>query len=512
MKWRFAFLSLSGVSRINKPYYLPLLLIISIVTHFPFVLNGFGELDATKIGVSVIDMIKHGSKGAFINFYFTDVIPLYVLYLKSFMKLINYKYEYLPLVMNYTNAVIGTLTIIPAYILIKRLFANPVVAFCSVLALIFAPVFYQSTIAGFPHLISLFFLLTSFCFYLMALDYSRKNLSYPLLIIACVFLTTALLFKLDYILGVGAYMGFLYVRRIKDKRIYISTFLIITISGLLVLVFRYLIIGTTEGATSSSSGMSEFINFFIGSFPTSMIYLKRQVKPIIYAAGIITFILGIVAFIYHLFKRNIDILIFNLSWAALPTIAWIIINGNNARHNMLSLFPFLVMIVIFFFEKAPKYVLFLTAALILSNYFITSPSSSILRPSGNLFQSQALLEERMIELHARAKEISDINEKKIVVLGYFHNPHAIFEIITSDPSYEAVKIGRENYKIKTGNREFVFIYFVSSKPEEMREGVNYILNKYQLHDYLFTSATFDLKSIDDLGLKTKTLDIIKASL
>ena len=504
-------LSISCDSRENKPYYLPLLLIISIVSHFPFVLKGFGELDATKIAVSVIDIINHGSEAAFSNFYFTDIVPLYVLYLKWFMKLLNYDYSYLPIVMNYTNAVFGTLTIIPAYILIKRLFANPVVAFCSVLVLIFAPVFYQSTIAGFPHLISLFFLLTSFCFYLMALDYRRKDLSYPWLIIACVFLIVALLFKLDYILGVGAYMGFLFVRKIKDKRIYISTLLVITVSGLLVLVFRYLIIGSTEGATSSRSGISEFINFFIDS-PTSMTYLKRQLKPIIYAAGIITFLLGIIAFIIHSLKRNYDILIFNLTWTALPTIAWIIIHGNNARHNMLSLFPFLVMIVILFFEKAPKYVLFLTAALILSNYFITSPSSSILRPSGNLFQSHALLEERMIELHDRAKEISNINEKKIAVLGYFHNPHAIFEIVASDPSYEAVKIGREDYKIKTGDREFVFIYFVPSKPEEMKEGVNYLLNKYQLHDYLFTSATFDLKSIDTLGLKTKTLDIINATL
>lgn len=68
--------------REDRSYHLPLLLLISIASHFPFVLNGFGEIDATKIAVSVIDMINNGWDTAFANFYFSDVIPLYIVYLK----------------------------------------------------------------------------------------------------------------------------------------------------------------------------------------------------------------------------------------------------------------------------------------------------------------------------------------------------------------------------------------------------------------------------------------------
>jgi len=294
--------------RENTFLHLPILLGISVISHFPFVLTGFGELDATRIGVSTIDIIKHGSKGAFINYYFTDVIPLYILYLKLFMKLLNNNFKYLPIIINYTNAVFGTLTVIPAYTLINYLFKNPTIAFYSVLSLIFTPAFYQSTIMGFPHLIALFFLLSSFCFHLVALNQDKKDFINPWMILACLSLTIALLFKLDYILGVGAYIGFLYVRKIKDKRKIISTLLIIIVSGLLSLVFRHLIIGSTGGATSSITGFSEWYNTFIGSSPTSLIYLKRQVKPIIYAAGIMTFLLGIIAFIFHLFKKNLILL------------------------------------------------------------------------------------------------------------------------------------------------------------------------------------------------------------
>ena len=503
-------MKLSNESGKNKHFYLLLLLIISTVSVFPFVLKRFGELDATKIAVSVIDIINHGSDAAFANFYFTDVAPLYILYLKWFIKLLNYNYSYLPMVMNYTNAVFGTLTIIPAFFLISRLFKNSVIAFYAVLALIFAPSFYQSTIIGFPHLPAFFFLLTSFCFFLAGLDHNRKRTVSLLMILSCLFLTVSVLFKSDYVLAVGSYIGFLLIKKTKDKEKIISAFLIILISGILFLLLRHFILGPTGGTTMSGAGMSKWFDFFFTGMMTSPALLKHQTTPIIYGAGIATFCLGIISFIYYLFKRRLDILIFIISWTAAPTFLWFIIGGNNARHNMLSILPFLIIIVMLFYEKAPRYIVILAGILIFGNFYAISPSSSILRPSGNLFKSHTLLEERMTKFHASAKEIANIDEDKIAVLGYFHNPHVIFEIMRSVPSYEAVKIGREDYRIKTGDKEYVFIYF-DVKPEEMDTEIDHILEKYNLENHVFVSVTYDLKSLNNRGLRTKTLDIIKKS-
>lgn len=494
----------------NKPYYLPILLIISIISHFPFVLKDFGEIDATKIAVSVIDIINNGTDAAFVNFYFSDVIPLYILYLKWFMKLLNYNYSYLPLVMNYTNAVFGTLIIIPAYFLVKQLFRNATISFCSVLALIFAPSFYQSTIMGFPHLIAFFFLLLSLCFYLLGLDQSRKSSVYVLMFLSCVFLTVAFLFKSDYILLTGAYIGFLFIRKIKDKGKIASAFIIIFISGVLFLLFRNLIIVSSSSTTMSKEGMSIWYDFSL-ILPSTIGYFIAQAKPIAYGAGIATFCLGGISFIFYLFKKRLDILVFIITWAALPTLFWLIMIGNNARHNMPTTLPLLVIIVIFFYEKAPRYVTVLTAVLILSNFFVTSPSFSILTPSGNLFKSTKLLEDRMLMFESRAKEIVDLDEDKIAVLGTFHNPHIVIELMRSAPSYKAVKIGREDYKMQIGDKEYVFIYFVVVKPEDLEEGIDEILAEYHLHDHLFVSATYDLESLKHRGLKTRTLDIIKRS-
>ncbi|RJQ56244.1 MAG: hypothetical protein C4526_02305 [Nitrospiraceae bacterium] len=495
-------------TRENKAYYLPLLIIISIVSHFPFVLNGFGEIDAAKIGVSVIDILNHGSDAAFSNFYFTDVIPLYILYLKWFMKLLNYNYSYLPALMNYTNAVFGTLIIIPAFLLIRQIFRNPTIAFCSVFALIFAPAFFQSTIMGFPHLIAFFFLLLSLCCYLSGLDTDRVGTVSLLMLLSCLFLTTAFLFKSDSVLVAGIYVGLLFVREKRNRWKTASPFLIIVISGILFLLLRDLIIGPTSGTTMSKDGMSKWYNYSI-VIPSAIEHLLTQGKPIAYAAGIATFFLGGTALIYYLIKKRADLLIFVISWAAVPTIFWFFLIGNNARHNMLSVLPVLVMIIFLFHEKAPRFIIVLTAMLILGNFFAVPASPSILRPSGNLFKSHALLADRISRFQSGAKEIAGIPEDKIAVLGFFHNPHVIFQILSSAPSYRAFKIGREDYKIQTGDKEYVFIYFVLIDPADMKKETDKVLNEYSLHKHVFTSVTYDLKPLRDMGLKTRSFDIIE---
>jgi len=323
-------------------------------------------------------------------------------------------------------------------------------------------------------------------------------------------LTIAFLFKSDYILAAGSYIGFLFMRKVRDKGKITSAFLIIFISGVIFLLFRNLIIGPTSGATMSKAGISKWYDYSL-IIPSTLGYFKAQIKPIVYGAGVVTSILGIISFTFYLLKKRLDILAFIISWAAIPILFWLVMIGNNARHNMFTILPLLAVIIIFFYEKAPRYVIVLTAILILGNFIATSPSFSILTPSGNLFKSNNLLKDRMGMFQSRAREITDLDEDKIVVLGYFHNPNVIFEIMRSAPSYEAVKIGREDYKIQTGDKEYVFVYFVVIEPKDMDKGIDNVLNKYPLSNHLFVSATYDLQPLNKRGLRTKTLDIIKRS-
>lgn len=493
--------------REDRSYYLPLLIIISIVSYFPFVLKGFGEIDATKIAVSVIDMLNNGPDAAFANFYFSDVIPLYIVYLKWSMKLLDHNYSYLPLVMNYTNAVFGTLTVIPAYLLIKKAFRNSAIAFYTVLALIFAPSFYQASIMGFPHLIAFFFILVSFCFYIYGLE--RKGPAHTQMFLSCMFLTIAFLFKSDILLISGAFIGFVFMNRGMDKGKLAGAFLIILIAGVLFLLLRSPILGvTSSGTTMSQKGLSGWYNYSL-IIPNNLPYLIRQTKPVVFGAGAATFCMGLVSLFYFAFKRRWNILSFVIPWSAIPILFWLVMIGNNARHNMTTTLPVLAVTVLFFHEKAPKLIGVLTAALILGNFVLTAPSYSILTPSGSIFKSTSLIKERMEKFNDRAQDIAAIDAEKISVLGYFHNPHVVFEIMRTNPVYEAAKIGREDYLVKTGNKEYVFVYFVAVKPEDIVEGADYIIKEYGLHDHVFTSATYDLSPLSEMGLKTRPLEIIK---
>lgn len=454
-------------------------------------------------------MMNNGPGAAFANFYFSDVIPLYIVYLKWSIKLLDHNYSYLPLVMNYTSAVFGTLTVIPAYLLIKKLFANPDVAFYTVLALIFAPSFYQATIMGFPHLITFFFILVSFCFYLYGLEHEHP--AYLSMFLSCFFLTVAFLFKSDILLVSGAFIGILLMTKKADKGHMTGAFFIILISGILFLVLRNMLLGTVSGgSTMSQKGLSDWYNYSL-IIPNNLIYLIRQTKPIVFGAGAATFFMGIVSFLYFAFRKRWNVLSFVVPWTAIPILFWLVMIGNNARHNMTTTLPILAMIILFFHEKAPKFLGVLTAVLILGNLFVTPPSASILTPSGNLFKSNAMLEERMLKFNSATKEIVSVNEEKIVVLGYFHNPHVIYEIMCSNPSYKAEKIGREDYRIQTGDKEYIFIYFVVVDPANMGKAIDRTLQKYSLDNYVFVSAMYDLTTLKERGLETRPIDIIKRS-
>jgi hypothetical protein len=184
-------------------------------------------------------------------------------------------------------------------------------------------------------------------------------------------LTVAFLFKSDIVLTTGIYFGLLIMRKVKDKEKITGTFLIIFMSGILFLILRSLILGPSSGTTMSKEGISKWYDYSL-IIPTNLDYLIRQTKPIAYGAGLVTFYLGIISFFFYLFKRRFNMLIFFLSWAAVPTLFWLVMIGNNARHNMITILPLLVIIVLFFYERAPRYVIILTIGLILANFFIIS--------------------------------------------------------------------------------------------------------------------------------------------
>jgi hypothetical protein len=403
--------------------------------------------------------------------------------------------------MNYSNAVFATLCIIPAYLIIKRIFGSTI-AFCSVLALIFNPSFYQASTYGTPHLIAFFFFLISLYCFILWLD-NKKWFRYPALFLSCIFLSMTMLIKAPLALAGGIYLALLYLRKIKEKKIIVLSILSLLLAFILFLATRKQLIGSLNTDTASVGSLINWFKYFFGTL--SFGFIMRQIKPPVLGAGVITSLLWIVSLFYYLYRRRIDIILFVMSWSALTYFFWFFVYGNNTRHFMVGVLPVIVMVIMFFHEKTPKITLLLTSALIFGNAIVTAPSPSTYFTSGNLFASNKLHNSRVILYHSKAKEIADIDENKIAVMGYFHNPYVIYEILSSVSSYEAkllTSVRSSVIKIKTDNKEYMLCYIDKLDPAASIERA---ITHYDLDSYLIVSATFDLDWLKARGIQTKNL-------
>jgi hypothetical protein len=489
----------SGRSIADNPPYLILLLIISAASHFPFVLEGIGEPDSARIATVVIDRISNGANGPLVNFYHTDTIPLYVLSLSWVMKLYSQDFTYLPLIMNYTNAIFSSLIIVPSYLLIKRLFRNSRVAFYSVMVFIFAPSFFLASVYGAPHLIALFFFFVSAYLFLLWIDDSSIARRHCWLLLSSAAFTLTILFKSSIILGCGIYPGILYIRRVKDKRKILFSLIYLCLAFFIFIFLRQHIIEPSAESITSRSGFLAYINYFLID-PTPSVII-RQIKPAILGAGIFSSLLGVISFLFYLLKKRSDMLIFMITWTALPNLYWISIWGNNARHHLIAVLPLLVMVVFFLYERSPRFLPLLTGALILGNFLLTAPSPSTYFPSGSLFKSQALLEARISKYHSKAREIAAINAEKIAVMDHYHIPYVIYEILSTKPLYDAkllTSVRDSVVEIKTSDKEYMICFISSDAP---RVNIEKMLNRYRLDNHVFVSLAYELEWLKDLGVK-----------
>lgn len=464
-----------------------------------------GEPDSARIAVVVIDKVTHGTYGPLAGYYFTDTIPLYIEYLTFCMHLMGNHFTYLPMVMNYSNAFFATMCVIPAYLIIRYIFNNSTIAYCSVIALIFNPSFFQASTYGTPHLIAFFFFLVSLYLFILWIDGNRR-FKYLMLSLSCFSLLISMLIKTPIVLAGGIYLALLYIKKVKDKKkIAFSVFSLISVF-ILFLITRNQLIGSLDTETSSIGGLISWFKHFFGT--VSFGYFMRQIKPPFLGLGVVTSVLGLISFFYFVKKRRVDVLLFVVSWSALSYFFWFFVQGNNSRHFMIGVLPVIVMTIIFLYDKTPKLTFLLTIALIFGNAITTLPLPTTSFTSGNLFKSNKLHNSRVKLYHARAKEIANINENKVAVMGRFHNPYVIYEILSTTPSYEAkllTSVISSFIRIKANNKEYMFCYIDKTDTEAAIEKA---LERYDLYNYIIVSATYDLEWLKKRGIRVMNTELL----
>jgi len=494
-----------SASKWNDPFILITLLIVSIISHFPFVIVGIGEPDSARIAAVVIDRITHGTYGPLAGYYFTDTIPLYIEYLTFFMRLTHDNFNYLPMIMNYSNAFFATMCVIPAYLIIKWIFNNSTIAFCSVIALIFNPSFFQASTYGTPHLIAFFFFLVSLYFFILWIEGNSRS-KYLMLLLSCLALLITMLIKTPIVLAGGIYPALLYIKKVRDKGKIVFSVLSLISAFALFFITRNQLIGSLNTETASIGSLISWFKYFFGS--VSLGFVMRQIKPPVLGLGVVTSVLGLISFFYFIVKRRVNVLLFVVSWSALSYFFWFFVYGNNTRHFMIGVLPVIVMIVIFLYEKAPKLTLLLTIAIIFGNAVTTLPSAATNYTSGNLFKSSEMLKSRVKLYHDLAKELVNTNANKVAVMGRFHNPYVVYEIVSSAPNYEAkllTSVRSSFIRITADDKEYMICYIDKTDP---KADIEKALKLYNLYDYTIVSATYNLQWLRQQGVKVMNTKLL----
>ncbi|MBK5274135.1 MAG: hypothetical protein JJE30_03665 [Desulfuromonadales bacterium] len=494
----------------NKSHYigtvgcLILLLLIAAITRIPFMINGFGEPDSARILITAIDSSKYNV----LNEYQIDVVPGYAAMLAYLLKTNGSNYSAVLNAMNLINVIIGIAIVIPGFYYLKSITKDIVISFYAILMFLFAPAIWQASLYGFPTLISLFFLITSLWFFTLFYDV-ESNLKYVYIVLSLFCIVFLFIIKADILLNLGAFIGTALIKKYDRKNI-LFVLVYIAIAFISCLLVRKIFFGVSGSAqTGSIAGIWSFITLFKRLSGQS--WYITHIKPILYATGFMTcvlFVFGIVTNYIH----NRRYLLLCICWVVPPTIFWSLLSENSTRHNMASVLPEVLLVVIFIsyiFNKTVRYkmalILVVVSMLITSNILLSKPSSDFVSPSANIFKSSKLYSEQSNRFAENVKDIFNGQQRKICFMGGWENPFVIFEILNNSQSYKVERLKEsDHYRIEMTAKDgkdytWVVIYPRGATKEE---AVRSALEKYKDYDF---SDYLIVTSLSGLGIETEKL-------
>ncbi len=332
-----------------------------------------------------------------------------------------------------------------------------------------------------------------------------KNYIYLGLSILALIATT--LFKSYILLGAGAYWGILYIRRINEKRKYLLVIPVIVLSLIAFFIVREWIVGYDYkgphyGSTTSihefgrwlkHTFMPIYLNVFIHK--NVAFFISYQIGPIIAAIGTFSFFTACIALIFNLIKKRYDVLVFVLLWSVPPTIFWLFAYFNTANHNMLAILPFLIIGVLFLYEKISQHLLIFFAGIIIIGNLIISPSFPMKNfKTINFFKSQIRENERSKDLHLVAQKIANLEDNKIIITKDAFRPYLLYEIFSLMPSYKFIKLDNYCYKIENKRNMVCFITYISI--EDILAILKKNIAEDRLKDYTIIATRAGLEKLD----------------
>jgi hypothetical protein len=304
--------------------------------------------------------------------------------------------------------------------LLWRCWGNIHVATLGCLFWFFMPASWWAGIYGMPHLPGLLCFLTSLYFFQRATMSLRADL-WGWAILSMFMAAMAVCWKTDMILYCPVFLGVALISS-KNRIFYLMAILIPVVSLIVVLTLCHLLIASdTEFGTYTSNWNKNF-PFTL----TAWLNWHHNILILIRTCGKYMLGMAILAWFYCAAQAKYrKWAILALMWAGPGVVFWGSKTANSARH-MLAAFSVLTFILAIAMVKVCKKpaIAYVSAILLIAiNYFGTAATADTVKPSGRLFESAILQQQRLDWLYDKSMELLALPYAKIYLVGGITNPY-----------------------------------------------------------------------------------------
>lgn len=389
----------------------------SLLIHGFFVIEGFGESDAARMAIQAAGW-HHTGAFSILN-YNVRTSPLYLHFIKTVLDF-GFPIQKIPVLLNWTNVIFGSFTLIPLYFFWKKL-SNPYAAALSCLFFSITPTYWDANVAGMPHLPSFSFFIISLLLFFTAIGTIgwKRAIGCTSSVILGIL---AVGLKADIILCFGSYLGITLLK----KRSLLNFSLSLLIPFLALLALRY----HTHTIAPNLPAISDFASAWYHRWP---IFLHRNnlIIPVI-AVGAVFFSLNCICIFYCLiFKKHLSLLLFVFAWSLPPILFWCLRTGNSVRHMMVSfsILIFFLAVVLVDMLSSRRNILVFGILAVFANYFISPDPTNLKSIRGRLLKNTISLQNRIQQMHAGGREFAALTDPQKIVAGSESVPYVIWESI-----------------------------------------------------------------------------------
>jgi hypothetical protein len=476
-----------------------ILLGFAAIIHIPFHFGSlYGEQDTARLVNDALIWMKTGLRTEGLSEYRFYICPGYIWLSKQAVHISQATSVHPAFYLNTLNLLVIILIVAPIFLLFKRLVGHES-AFLGTILLSVIPTFWQSGLYGFPHLLSLFFMIFALLFYDRHL--TDQTIKVTDLLLIELMLIISILLKADIYLSAVAFLGLIIYRGRFSRR-----YLLITAALLILPVIISAVI--SKSLLASSPNTVEYMAQWTTQYNISLrkLFSISAIGGVVMSMGFLSGPVFVASLLFLIYKKQYSLVLLLTLWTAVPLAFWVSRTGDSSRHHLQASLPVALGIGALLGSMAWKASWRYAAliALILANYFCFRPTSSTIATSGNLAGSSHLIRERISYYHRVAERYADVDANKKVILGTFTNPYIDNEVLYRAQTVESVR------RYKPFGYDAIEIHYTSNGKQYVSSSVRLRPEEVVAATSLYQNAGYKVYSMeyDALGnLKSSVTDL-----